>query len=87
MLCLDQDVWVQGFGFLAGGLLAGGWKGLHVLKNKRRPSCARCSCLVPVFLTVPSASPCWVSWALADNLVSLRHRMALPSGKVSKLGA
>lgn len=34
MLCLG-DVWLQGFGFLAQGRLAAGWKGLAALKNKQ----------------------------------------------------
>lgn len=34
-----------------------------MLKNKRTPTPARCSCLVPVFLTVPSAGLWRTTWS------------------------
>lgn len=79
MPCLG-NVWLQEFGFLArgllaGGLLAGGWKGLYTLKNKMRPNPAAAA-------WCQSANPCWVSRASENNLVSLRHWMALPGGEV-----
>lgn len=50
----------QEFGSLTGSLLAAGWKGLHVLTDKGDQRCSLLL-LVPVFLAVPSAGPCWVS--------------------------
>lgn len=46
-----------------------------------------CSCSVLLFLAAQSASSSWVSCALENTLVSLRHCVALPRGEASRLSA